>query len=91
MSVFKRQGALAPVLFGLVALVSLFVLDRAAAAVMGTLLLYSDDRAARIYAGGRADATAILIARDDLRAPDRRPSVVAQRKTLLKRISTTGL
>src|SRR6266849_411292 len=60
MSVFKRQGALAPVLFGIVALASLFLLDRAAAAVMGTLLLHSDDRAARIYAGGRADDVVIV-------------------------------
>ena len=60
MSVFKRHGVLAPVLFGLAVLVSVFVLDRAAAAVVGTVLLHSDDRGARIYAGGRADEIVIV-------------------------------
>jgi hypothetical protein len=60
MSVFKRYGTFGPILYGLVVIVSVLVLDRAVAAAMGTLLLYSDDRAARIYAGGRADDVAII-------------------------------
>src|SRR5882757_1150246 len=60
MFAFRRQGTLGPLLFGLAAVVSLFVLDRAAAAVMSALLLHSDDRAARIYAGGRADDVVII-------------------------------
>src|SRR5262245_33980126 len=60
MSGSRRRAALAPLLYGLLVIVSVVALDRTAAAAMRALLLHSDDRAAHVYAGGRTDDVVIL-------------------------------
>jgi hypothetical protein len=49
-----------PIVFGLAALACFFVFDRVAAYGLQWLLLRSDDRIAKIYAGGRTDDILIL-------------------------------
>jgi hypothetical protein len=56
----RRRRKIGPLAFGLAALACFLIFDRVAAAGLGWILLYSDDRIAKVYAGGRDDDVLVL-------------------------------